>query len=164
MRRCFSQVRDLFNKEKLKMKRVSALKMIRQKCLDCCAGNAVEVRLCILWDCPLWPYRMGKKPAPDRRPEVWDPERVREEVVEKIKRMGVKDAEERVGEVPEGVKRLVKRAKRKKSNLSREERERRGERLREMREKKEAEKSSASKSLGEDQGSGDLKGAESPVE
>lgn len=38
------------------------LKIIRAKCLDSCAGQPSEVRLCQITDCPLWPYRMGKNP------------------------------------------------------------------------------------------------------
>jgi len=29
------------------------------KCLDCSGGSAKEVTLCIMFDCPLWPYRCG---------------------------------------------------------------------------------------------------------
>ncbi|WP_313349350.1 hypothetical protein [Paracoccus sp. (in: a-proteobacteria)] len=39
------------------------MKAIRAKCLDCCGGNAAEVRKCVIPDCPLWPLRMGKQPA-----------------------------------------------------------------------------------------------------
>jgi hypothetical protein len=45
------------------------LKIIRDKCLDCCAGDASEVRRCTAQSCPLWPYRMAKNPfnrAPGR--------------------------------------------------------------------------------------------------
>lgn len=38
------------------------LKVIREKCLDCCAGQHCEVRKCHITDCALWPYRMGKNP------------------------------------------------------------------------------------------------------
>lgn len=38
------------------------LSVIRAKCIDCCAGNAAEVRRCGMIDCPLWPYRMGTNP------------------------------------------------------------------------------------------------------
>lgn len=38
------------------------LKSIRAKCLDCCCGQAQEVRLCSSQTCPLWPFRMGKNP------------------------------------------------------------------------------------------------------
>lgn len=38
------------------------VKIIREKCLDCCAQQHTEVRMCHLTDCPLWPYRMGKNP------------------------------------------------------------------------------------------------------
>lgn len=38
------------------------LKAIRAKCLDCCCGQAAEVRLCFLPNCSLYPYRFGKLP------------------------------------------------------------------------------------------------------
>lgn len=38
------------------------IKSIRAKCIDCCAGNRYEVKLCTCIDCPLYPYRMGKRP------------------------------------------------------------------------------------------------------
>jgi len=43
-------------------KRLTPLKAIRLKCLDCCGGSRKEVRLCPAKDCPLWPYRFGKMP------------------------------------------------------------------------------------------------------
>jgi hypothetical protein len=44
-------------------KRLTPVKAIRAKCLDCCCGQAKEVRLCPVEDCPLYLYRMGKNPA-----------------------------------------------------------------------------------------------------
>jgi len=41
-------------------KRLTPLRAIRLKCLDCCAGQRKEVRLCPVHDCPLWPFRMGR--------------------------------------------------------------------------------------------------------
>ncbi len=41
--------------------RVTRGKAIRLKCLDCCCGNAAEVRLCQLRRCPLWRFRMGRE-------------------------------------------------------------------------------------------------------
>lgn len=38
------------------------LKAIRAKCLDCSNGQIVEVRECVIPDCPLYPYRMGIRP------------------------------------------------------------------------------------------------------
>lgn len=38
------------------------LKIIRDKCLDCCCQLRSEVRNCIIPQCPLWPYRMGTNP------------------------------------------------------------------------------------------------------
>lgn len=43
-------------------KKVSLLKVIRAKCLDCCCGQAIEVRLCPCDNCPLHEFRMGKNP------------------------------------------------------------------------------------------------------
>ena len=37
------------------------LKAIRKKCLECQANQGIEVRNCNITDCPLWPYRMGKR-------------------------------------------------------------------------------------------------------
>lgn len=41
---------------------MTPLKTIRAKCLDCTGGERREVRLCTAYACPLWPYRMGKRP------------------------------------------------------------------------------------------------------
>ena len=38
------------------------LKIIRSKCLDCCGGQALEVKLCPSAGCDLWPYRMATNP------------------------------------------------------------------------------------------------------
>jgi len=56
--------------EKRKLKNYTRLKAIRQKCLDCSAGDKVEIKNCICYEgnpeevepCPLWIYRMGKNP------------------------------------------------------------------------------------------------------
>lgn len=41
---------------------ITPIKAIRLKCLDCCAGHPSEVRICTALKCPLYPYRMGKRP------------------------------------------------------------------------------------------------------
>ena len=43
-------------------KPTTPIRAIRAKCLDCCANQAQEVRLCPCYDCPLYPYRMGHNP------------------------------------------------------------------------------------------------------
>jgi hypothetical protein len=50
------------------MKRLTPIKAIRAKCLDCCCGSSNEVKLCPCDGtqsglCPLYPYRLGKNPA-----------------------------------------------------------------------------------------------------
>jgi hypothetical protein len=41
---------------------LTPIKAIRANCIECCGGEMKEVRLCEACDCPLWPYRMGKRP------------------------------------------------------------------------------------------------------
>jgi len=38
------------------------VKVIRQKCLDCCCGQRAEVDNCTVKKCPLYLWRMGKNP------------------------------------------------------------------------------------------------------
>ena len=42
-------------------------RVIRAKCIDCCAGVADEVRKCVAVTCPNWPYRMGRNPMRVKR-------------------------------------------------------------------------------------------------
>lgn len=44
------------------MKKMTPIKTIRAKCVDCCGGDLKEVRECSISECPLWPYRMGRRP------------------------------------------------------------------------------------------------------
>ena len=61
------------------MKTLTPVKAIRAKCIDCCCGQVVEVRLCTVDDCPLWPYRMGHRPQKDK-PEDADDNFIDEEL------------------------------------------------------------------------------------
>ena len=38
------------------------VKAIRKKCLDCSYWQPKEVRLCVVIDCPIYPYRLGHRP------------------------------------------------------------------------------------------------------
>jgi len=55
---------EYITKNGLKVGTLTPVKAIRQKCLDCCAWQSHEVRLCPCTDCSLFPYRFGKKPKP----------------------------------------------------------------------------------------------------
>lgn len=46
--------------------REPVLKAIRRKCLDCSGGSHTEVADCLVHQCPLFPFRLGKNPW--RRP------------------------------------------------------------------------------------------------
>ena len=48
-------------KECEKMKRLTRQQAIRAKCLDCCCGQANEVRLCPRTKCALYRYRTGRE-------------------------------------------------------------------------------------------------------
>ena len=43
--------------------KLTPLKAIRSKCLDCSVGSRAEVRECVVRDCALYLYRLGKNPA-----------------------------------------------------------------------------------------------------
>ena len=60
--------------EQLGHAKVSPLRALRLKCLDCCNDSTQEVRLCTAVDCPSWPFRMGKNPW---RNPLGDAERAR---------------------------------------------------------------------------------------
>lgn len=45
------------------MKKLTPLKAIRKKCLECCEGSVKEIRLCPSTDCALHEYRLGKNPS-----------------------------------------------------------------------------------------------------
>ena len=47
----------------VKTKGAAFARAIREKCIDCCAGNEAEVRKCELVKCPLFPYRFGCSPS-----------------------------------------------------------------------------------------------------
>jgi hypothetical protein len=51
----------------LKFRAQNPIKAIREKCLDCCCGNAAEVRKCTAADCALWPFRMSTNPFRKKR-------------------------------------------------------------------------------------------------
>lgn len=42
--------------------KVTPLKAIRAKCLDCSCGSTNEIKLCPVVDCSLYPFRFGKNP------------------------------------------------------------------------------------------------------
>lgn len=42
----------------------------RAMCRACCCGSTAEIRKCPSTTCPLWPYRMGKRPAVWRKSEL----------------------------------------------------------------------------------------------
>ena len=45
--------------EKVKL---TPIKAIRKHCLECTAWNLEETRECTAIHCPLYPYRMGRRP------------------------------------------------------------------------------------------------------
>jgi hypothetical protein len=60
-------------------KPLSPTEAIRRKCLDCCAGQIAEVRLCEAVSCSLWPFRAGRHPYTKTRLLEADPDGRRED-------------------------------------------------------------------------------------
>ena len=50
-------------------RKLTPMKAIRARCLDCCCGNGNEVKECTATGCPLWGFRTGHKPLED---VYWD--------------------------------------------------------------------------------------------
>jgi hypothetical protein len=50
------------NKGDAMEKFLTPLRAVRAKCLDCSVGQPVEVRMCEVTSCALFPFRMGKNP------------------------------------------------------------------------------------------------------
>ena len=42
---------------------ITPVKAIRKKCVDCCCGALKAVAECESVACPIWPYRMGRRPT-----------------------------------------------------------------------------------------------------
>ena len=72
------------------MTSLSPVKAIRAKCLDCSAWQATEVRLCVMHDCPLYPYRMGKNPNLKGKRGKGDPKALQRARAEKSRGDGTK--------------------------------------------------------------------------
>lgn len=47
------------------MKKITPMKAIRLKCLECSCGSNTEVRERPIKKCPLYPYRSGHRPKTD---------------------------------------------------------------------------------------------------
>lgn len=67
-------------------KKMTPIKAIRAKCLDCCCGQANEVKLCTVTRCALYPYRLGHNPYIQRR------ELTEEQKAELAKKLGAAKA------------------------------------------------------------------------
>jgi hypothetical protein len=48
-------------------KRITPIKAIRLKCLECCADSSLEVKLCDLKRCSLHKFRLGRNPNINRK-------------------------------------------------------------------------------------------------
>ena len=48
------------------MSKLTPMKAIRQKCLDCTCQSFIEVRNCTVRECPLYGYRFGHRPKDDK--------------------------------------------------------------------------------------------------
>ena len=44
------------------MKKLTPIRAIRAKCIECYCGQLKEIRLCPSINCPIYPYRLGHRP------------------------------------------------------------------------------------------------------
>jgi len=52
--------------------RLTPLRAIRYRCLDCMVGSSDEVEKCVCPDCSLFEYRFGRRPTPEESAAVKD--------------------------------------------------------------------------------------------
>ena len=45
-----------------KQKPFTPMKAIREKCMNCCCWQYVDIAECDIKNCSLWPYRFGRRP------------------------------------------------------------------------------------------------------
>lgn len=68
---------------------LTPIKAIRAKCMDCCCYQRNEVAACPCTNCPLWPYRFGKRPVIEgqekKKKNLTDEQRAK--LSEKMKKM-----------------------------------------------------------------------------
>jgi len=76
---------------------------IRAKCLDCCGGQPIEVRLCVAFDCPLWSCRMGSRPSTleRKRPSLLDPTKVAADSIRRYAAEGGSGTAQEIAATPE---------------------------------------------------------------
>ena len=53
-------------KEYMTQKKLTPVRAIRAKCIDCTCGQDDEIRNCTIKTCPLYLYRLGKKPKAEQ--------------------------------------------------------------------------------------------------
>ncbi len=44
------------------VKNLTGMTAIREKCMDCCCWDPIEIRLCPIKTCALYPFRFGRSP------------------------------------------------------------------------------------------------------
>lgn len=77
------------------VRKLTPIKAIRAKCLDCTCWSTTEVEQCTAKDCPLWGYRLGHRPDGD---VLWEDGKVLDEKTIEARRQAgerLKDARQR---------------------------------------------------------------------
>ena len=79
------------------MKRMTAMKAIRAKCLDCTCGQKEEIKLCPIVDCPLYEFRLGKNPNYKKKELTEEQKQMYAERAKKMQEARKKKKEEQNG-------------------------------------------------------------------
>lgn len=83
-------------------KNTNPVKVIREKCLDCCCGQVNEVAACPCQACPLWPFRFGKNPY-YKAHQYTEEERARKrETINRNREKAMMERQAKTNESPQG--------------------------------------------------------------
>lgn len=61
--------------EQYGIQKISPIKAIKEKCIDCCCGQRKEVEVCGVPECALYPFRFGKNPFSSRGTNLTEEQR-----------------------------------------------------------------------------------------
>ena len=62
--------------EQYGIQKISPIKEIKEKCIDCCCGQKKEVEICGVPECALYPFRFGKNPFTNKTVNLTEEQKI----------------------------------------------------------------------------------------
>lgn len=62
--------------EQYGIQKISPIKAIKEKCIDCCCGQRKEVEVCGVPECALYPFRFGKNPFTNKTVNLTEEQKI----------------------------------------------------------------------------------------